>query len=268
VLAFDHIGLVVADLDRSAAIMERLGFTLTARAAHRSEAAGAAVSEQRSVMLGRGYIELQTIADLNGGHVVAPAARRFFGAHILAFDIADARAEHARLQPSGIPLTEPMLWARRMDEPDTNAEARFLFFVNRYDPARDEAVYCWTQHLTPEAIRTPRLLRHDNGAQGIRRIVIAAETDDVARGLRQKYALLCGPEADGAFDMVGVRLEIRTRAQLPAAIAQAKWPASAWMAALEIDPSAGLNSKAASLGMDTAGGVLDLMTPLGVFILL
>ena len=68
-LAFDHIGLVVADLERSAAIMERLGFTLTARAAHRSEAAGTAVSEQRSVMLRRGYIELQTIADLNGGQI-------------------------------------------------------------------------------------------------------------------------------------------------------------------------------------------------------
>lgn len=267
-LAFDHIGLVVADLERSAAIMERLGFTLTARAAHRSEAAGTAVSEQRSVMLRRGYVELQTIADLNGGHVVAPAARRFYGAHILAFDVADAAAEHARLKTGGIPLTEPMLWARRMDEPDTNAEARFLFFVNRYDPAADEAVYCWVQHLTPEAIRTPRLLRHDNGAQGIRRVVIAAEDDGVARALRQKYALLCGPEQDAAFDMSGVRLEIRTRAQLPAPVAQAKWPAPAWIAAVEIDPAAGLKARAETLGISTSGGVIDLMTPLGIFILL
>jgi hypothetical protein len=76
-ITLDHAGILVPRLAEAAALLERLGFTLTRRAEHRAEGGASAGSAQCSLMLETGYVEVQEIADLaSSTHILAPAARR------------------------------------------------------------------------------------------------------------------------------------------------------------------------------------------------
>ena len=93
-VSLDHAGILVPRLDEAVALLGRLGFTLTRRAEHRAEGGGSAGSAQCSIMLESGYVEVQEISDLAAAaHILAPAARRNFGLHTLAFGVDDAAAD-------------------------------------------------------------------------------------------------------------------------------------------------------------------------------
>lgn len=270
--SLDHAGMLVPCLDDAAALLGRLGFTLTRRAEHRAAGGGSAGSAQCSIMLGTGYVEVQEIAGLaTSTHVLAPAARRNFGLHTLAFGVADAEAAREAAAAAGLPVTRVMHWARRVAEADIVAEARFAFFVAAYDPA-DEALLCWVQHLTPAALRSPRLLHHANGARALRAAVIATHGDPAA--LLARYRA-CGGEAaaPGVVRFAEGAVEIRSAAALPPAITQAAWPAEAWFAALRIEfGDAGAFAEAArregfAAAPWGAGYAVDLRAPLGCVII-
>lgn len=268
----DHAGILVPRLDPAAALLSRLGFTLTRRAEHRAEGGGSAGSAQCSIMLGTGYVEVQEIADLAAStHLLAPAARRNFGLHTLAFGVDDAEAARAMAAAGGLPVTPVMHWARQVAEEDIAAEARFAFFVAAHDP-QDEALLCWVRHLTPEALRSPRLLRHANGARALHAAVIATQGDPAT--LVARY-LACGGREDGPGRVrfgAGC-VEIRRAADLPPMLAAGTWPAGAWFAALRLgfdDPGA-LAEAARREGFAAtpwgAAVAVDLRGPLGCIVI-
>lgn len=271
-IALDHAGILVPRLDDAAAPLARLGFTLTRRAEHRAEGGGSAGSAQWSLMLESGYVEVQEIADLaTSTHILAPAARRNFGLHTLAFAVEDADAARASVAAAGLAVSPVMRWARAVEEPDLTAEARFAFFVGAYDAA-EEALLCWVRHLTPEALRNARLLRHANGAQALRAAVIATRGD--AAALVPRY-VACGgvAEAPGRVRFEDGAVELRGAADLPPMLADRAWPAEAWFAALRIafdDPGAfAAAARREGFAAESWGDAIavDLRGPLGCVVI-
>jgi hypothetical protein len=159
-----------------------------------------------------------------------------------------------------------MHWARRVEEPDIAAEARFAFFVGSYD-TRDEALLCWVRHLTPEALRSPRLVQHANGARALRSVVIATRGDPVPLVARQ---LACGgTAAPGGVAFGDGLVEISRPDALPPLLADAAWPADPYFAALRIafDDPAVIAARVVREGYAAppwqGGFALDLRAPLG-----
>jgi catechol 2,3-dioxygenase-like lactoylglutathione lyase family enzyme len=268
----DHAGILVPRLDAAAALLARLGFTLTRRAEHRAESGGSAGSAQCSIMLEAGYVEVQEIAGLAAStHILAPAARRNFGLHTLAFDVPDAEAARAAVAQAGLAVTPVMHWARAVQEVDIEAEARFAFFVAAYDPS-EEALLCWVQHLTPAALRSPRLLRHANGARALASVVIATRGDPAA--LVARYVACGGSAATPGMVSFGQgAVEIRGVADLPPILVDRPWPAGSWFAALRIvfdDPAAfaDVARREGFVATPWDGGlVVDLRAPLGCVVI-
>ncbi len=166
-IVLDHVGFIVKDLDATADLIAQLGFTMTARADHsRTDEQGQQVSTgsaQRSIMFENGYIELMQITDPTKGHQLASAIDVRFGLHIVALGTDDAQACHEQCTGRGV-TTGPLLnWSRPIHEIDAHGLARFAYFGSVWT-AQDPAYICWVQHLTPELMRTPRLVRHNNHA--------------------------------------------------------------------------------------------------------
>lgn len=270
-IGLDHAGILVPGLEAAAALLGRLGFTLTRRAEHRAEG-GSAGSAQCSVMLETGYIEVQEIAGLAAStHLLAAAARRNFGLHTLAFAVEEAEAARAAVAAAGLEVTPVMRWARRVEEPDLAAEARFAFFVAPWRPGA-EALLCWVQHLTPAALRSPRLLRHANGARALRAAVIATRGDPAP--LEARYRAAGGtPAAPGRLRFGAGMVELRGPAALPPMLAAGGWPAEAWFAALRLgfDDPEGFAATCRREGFATAPWeaaiAVDLRAPLGCVLL-
>jgi hypothetical protein len=263
----DHAGILVPRLTDAVPLLARLGFTLTRRAEHRNADGSSAGSAQCSMMFESGYVEVQELADINGTHILAPAVRRNFGLHTLAFGVADAEAAREDAARAGLPATAVMEWARRIEEEDISTDARFAFFVANYDP-KDDSFLCWVRHLTPEALRSARLVRHANGARALRAVVIATR-DDPARLLDRYVA--CGGvrEAPGVVRFRDGAVEVLQAAEYPPALARAAWPNDSWFAALRIgfdDPAAFADTaRDAGYAVEPWRGafVVDLLKPLG-----
>ncbi len=163
----DHVGFIVPDLVATSALMAQLGFTQTARADHtRTNEQGQLVSAgsaQHSIMLENGYIELMQITDPSQGHQLASAPSVRFGLHVLAFGTSDAAACHPLCQSRGVAVGPLLHWARPVNEAGASGLARFAYFGSAWTP-HDPSYLCWVQHLTPELMRPPQLLRHRNHA--------------------------------------------------------------------------------------------------------
>lgn len=163
----DHVGFIVPDLAAASQLVMQLGFNQTLRADHtRTDELGQLVSagsSQHSIMLENGYIELMQITDPAKGHQLAAAPTVRFGLHILALGTADAVACHAFCQSRGVAVGSLLRWARPVREADAGGMARFAYFGSAWSP-NDPSYVCWVQHLTPELMRPPQLLRHDNSA--------------------------------------------------------------------------------------------------------
>jgi catechol 2,3-dioxygenase-like lactoylglutathione lyase family enzyme len=166
----DHIGFIVEDLIAARDLFTDLGFALTQRADHtRTDAQGRTVSagsSQHSIMLGTGYIELMQITDRQAGHQLTPAIDHRYGMHVLALGTSDASACHGQCARNGLHPRQVMDWSRPVSTPERSGMARFLYFDAPWQ-ATDPSYVCWVQHVTPELVRSPSLLRHSNGAQAL-----------------------------------------------------------------------------------------------------
>lgn len=260
----DHIGIVVPDLAKAAEDFVALGFTLSSPVSHDTADGKSAGSTQCSVMLRDGYIELQEITGPAGSHLLSAAREKHFGLHILAFGVRDARDAQAHLSETGLPLSDVLEWERMVHRLDGDQLARFAFFVADYDPA-DDALLCWVQHLTPKAIREPRLLEHANGAVGLTHVGLYASDQGIAEKMLNRLCKAGGARQDGNAVRFG---KIEMTVSGPGergGVAQEMWPAPAFAADIGLalsDPSI-LAGKAGGLGLPvTARGdqiVVDMM---------
>lgn len=223
----DHVGIAAHDLDRLAATYAGLGFTLTPLARHAGPLApgGPVVpfgTGNRCAMLGvpgrpQGYLELIARIDPN-----APAnsldrfLRRYEGIHIVAFGVADADAELARLRERGFDLPGIAYLERPADPEDpAKGTARFARLPLPND-ASPEGRMQLIQHLTPERIWRDEWISHPNRAVRLAGLVIAvADVAEAAGRFRRLtgVAPATGPDL-ATFDLAGAPMRLVAAAGL------------------------------------------------------
>lgn len=199
-LGLDHIGLVVADIDRAAAAFEALGFALTPLSMHSGALApgGPVVAlgtGNRCAMLGSGYIELISPIDRARPCGAYPGfLERYEGIHVLAFGTAEPEALAEALRRRGVPLDGLYPLQRRLEAPDGPAEARFTILrlaSNHMPEGRVIAV----RHETPELLWQPGTTRQPNGARALSFVAVTV-ADLAADSARYRDILGVEPEVD------------------------------------------------------------------------
>ena len=178
--SLDHIGLACRDLDVTASLYERLGFTLTPRATHYApgplgtpEPTG---TGNRCAMFREGYLEL--IAQIDPDRPSTTLARmlaRHEGLHIIAFSIDDEQAELARLRAAGIAI-DGVAWLERPIAIDGKIES--ARFARLPLPDAPEGKLQLIRHLTPELLWRRDLLSHANRVVALEEVVCAAAKPD------------------------------------------------------------------------------------------
>lgn len=213
----DHVGFIVADLDGTCRLLEALGFALTARADHTRSLPDGRVahmgSAQRSLMLDQGYIEIQQITDPSAGHPLALAPSVRHGLHVLALGTGDAAHCHAQRIGAGMQVGALGHWSRPVQESERQGLARFAFFGAAWTP-QDASFLCWVQHLTPELLRSPQLLRHANGARALTGITYRGAPQEAQAWTRTLLAagctLLRQDAASALLDLLGAQIRVES----------------------------------------------------------
>jgi catechol 2,3-dioxygenase-like lactoylglutathione lyase family enzyme len=193
--AFDHVVLAVADLARTAASYENLGFTLTPRAAHEDRMG---TSNRLAQFEAKNFIELLEVDrpeklarhDFTaqppffsfGDHNRRAVARRD-GLSMLVFASDDARADIARFKAAGVPTFAPFDFERSGRLPDgTEVTLAFsLAFVQ--SPEMPEVAFFVCENRAQNSFWKPEYQAHANGATGIAAV----------------YLVSPAPERDAAF---------------------------------------------------------------------
>lgn len=184
--AFDHVVLAVRDLARAAASYERLGFTLTPRAAHEDRMG---TSNRLAQFEARNFIELLEVdrPDKLAPHDFAASPPFFsFGEHnrravaqgdglsTLVFAGDDARADIARFQAAGVPTFAPFEFERLGKLPDGSEVTLGFSLAFTQSPAMPEVAFFVCENRAPQAFWKPEYQAHANGARGIAAVYLAS----------------------------------------------------------------------------------------------
>lgn len=216
--AIDHVVHTVRDLDGAAERFERLGFTLTPRAAHGDHMG---TSNRLAQFAERNFIELLEVDRPQGifSHDFEAVPPRFsFGAHnraaiakreglaMLVFQTGDTAADVARWQAAGVPTFAPFTFERQAKLPD-GAERTVSFCLGFacFPEMPDIGIFV-CENRAQDIFWKPDYQRHDNGAHGIRKVFVASpqpERDasllarlfdcDVRKADENGYAVACAP---------------------------------------------------------------------------
>jgi catechol 2,3-dioxygenase-like lactoylglutathione lyase family enzyme len=167
ITGIDHTLAVTHDLEATAGLYRRLGFTLTPRGRHIGWG-----TANYCVMFADNYLELLGIVDpgqcVNGldDHL----ADRGAGIAGAAFATFDAAAVHAVFKRQGMDLRHADL-ARLLELADGNVTLRFR--LTHAKPGATPGLSCFVcQHLTPALLRQPHWLNHENGSVGVEGMTI------------------------------------------------------------------------------------------------
>jgi catechol 2,3-dioxygenase-like lactoylglutathione lyase family enzyme len=216
--AIDHVVLAVRDLDRAAANYERLGFTLTPRAAHEDRMG---TSNRLAQFAGKNFIEL---LEVDRPERLAPhdftASPRFFsfgdhnrlavrereGLSMLVFAGDDARADIRSFSAADLPTYAPFDFERYARLPDgTQATVAFSLALVQ-SPEMPKVAFFVCQNRAQQYFWKPEYQSHANGAAGIAAVYLSspAPERDAAfvsrmfggeiRPMAGGCAVACGPQ--------------------------------------------------------------------------
>jgi hypothetical protein len=170
----DHVGWFLPSLTEAEAFA-RLGFPLTPYTAHQNAdpKGGLPVrsgTANRCAMLRLGYLEfLEAVPDLDTPltrqHRAAVA--RYAGVHLLAFTVADAAVEAARLATAGF-APDPVVLLRR---PTDVGEARFSVVRTALERMPEGRIQTLVQE-TPDIVWQERFIARDNGIDALAGVVL------------------------------------------------------------------------------------------------
>jgi catechol 2,3-dioxygenase-like lactoylglutathione lyase family enzyme len=185
ITGLDHTLVGVADLEDARKTYEKLGFTATPRGSHIGWG-----TANYCIMFEDDYIELLGIVDetkeTNGLDTLL--ANRGEGMLGLAFATSDPEDTVKSLTEAGLNATGPHELKRKLELPEGDVIPEFKLI--RYPTkgvSRQGLFIC--HHLTPELIRRPEWLSHDNGVQYIQSMAVLVEDP---KSLVDHYETLCG----------------------------------------------------------------------------
>ena len=179
--ALDHIVInVLFEMDRAAALMSRLGFTVTPRGYH------SLGSINHLAMFAHDYLEL---IGLPSGTEIArkDVLESPRGLNGLVFQAKDVDSCQRVLRDSGLAMLEPQSFSRPVTIDGVEHLARFR--TVRTAPELFEAgrvYYC--QHFTPELVWHRPWMSHANGVSALRELVVVTSNAEVDGSLYAKAA--------------------------------------------------------------------------------
>ncbi len=175
----DHVGHFVADPHAATAALIRAGFAPTPVSLQvNPDPAGGPPKLTGTgnvcAMLRAGYVEvLFKTADTPLGQEFEVARSRYNGLHLVAFAVADAAAQHARLSAAGFAM-QPLVRMQRPVETASGPGTAAFEVVRVKADAMPEGRVQMLLHRTEETVWQPRWLDHPNGAKGLAGLTIVA----------------------------------------------------------------------------------------------
>jgi len=213
-LYLDHISHFVPDLDKTAALLERLGFVVTPVSVQKTQD-GPAGTSNRCVMLAEGYLEFLTpTMDTPNAARMRKSMRRYRGVHLVCLGTPAADEEHFRLAQHGF-APQPIVRLSRKVE----SGATVKFNVVRAAPGKmPEGRIQYVEHLTPRVIWRAPQLKHRNGVVGLAAAyVVAADPVRAAArwarfmgGLPRRDGKLVSLETDRGKVLIGTRAQMKS----------------------------------------------------------
>jgi len=223
----DHVGWFVADMEEAARTFDRLGFPLTPYSVHgdKDPATGETKlvgSANRLAMLEEGYLEILTPvagADTPVARHMRGELARHPGVHLVAFTVADASVEPARLADAGFTLS-PTVNLRRTIEAEDGGEVEVAFTVVRPQLGSiPEGRMQVLTHHTPEHMWQRRYVAREAAVAALTGVVFSG-ADPAASA--ERLGRLTGRQATAQSD--GSSVVVLDRGRLlfvsPAAAAQ------------------------------------------------
>ena len=180
-LALDHVVInTLFDMDRAAALMSQLGFTLTPRGYH------SLGSINHLMMFEHDYLELIGLPSgtdkLRKDVLESP-----LGLNGLVFKVSDVDASQRALRDSGLAMLEPQSFSRPVTVDGGEHLARFRTVRTAPDLFEAGRVY-YCQHYTPELVWHRPWMSHPNGVRGLRELVIVTSNVEADASLYAKAA--------------------------------------------------------------------------------
>jgi hypothetical protein len=171
-LALDHVVInTLFDMDRAAALMSQLGFTLTPRGYH------SLGSINHLMMFEHDYLELIGLPS-GTGKLRKDVLESPLGLNGLVFKVSDVDTTQQALRESGLAMLEPQSFFRPVSIDGLEHIARFR--TVRTAPELFEAgrvYYC--QHDTPELVWHRPWTSHPNAVRGLYELVVATSDAEV-----------------------------------------------------------------------------------------
>lgn len=163
----DHVVInVLGKLDEAASQYQRLGFMLTPRGHHTLG------SSNNLAIFGDDYLELL------GYQPGREAQRQDLWQHPpglsgLVFKAVDPNLVYTTMSARGVPVGEPMQFARPVELHDGSHDARFAVVQVKGDAVKNGRTF-FCHHFTPELVWRPEWQTHANGVTRLTEFVIAA----------------------------------------------------------------------------------------------
>ncbi len=172
IVGIDHTLVGVADLERARETFVRLGFTATPRGRHIGWG-----TANYCLMFERGYVELLGIVDPSKYTAGLDAALAEQGEGLIGLALAadDAGAARDGLAAAGLDPGEVESLARDLELPEGTVRPRFAL-VHLPPGATPGGRMFVCHHLTPELIRRPEWLRHENGARALVAVTVVVDS--------------------------------------------------------------------------------------------
>jgi catechol 2,3-dioxygenase-like lactoylglutathione lyase family enzyme len=202
VTGFDHMVILVRDIDAAARLYAALGFQLTARGHHTRGTCN------HTMMLDGNYLELIAVEHPNESTAAYLAQlEKAEGAQAIGLATRDADDVHRELAAAGLAVTPVVAFSRDVAVPEGSRKASFR--ACRFPEIADlPGLFC-CEHLTRDVVWRPEWQRHPNGASRVVGVtLIHADPARAAAAWRGVF----GGEADGTRAMLGaVAVDFVTR---------------------------------------------------------
>ncbi len=198
VLGVDHTYLLVRDLEASAALYRRLGFTLSPRGLHSPEKGTA----NHTIVFRNDYLELLGVVRDTDGNRQQREQLREQGEGLQAIANRTRSADEAKgaLAALGLATGEVSAFSRPLPLPD-GSDGLASFRTLSFDPAGVPLGHFFLcQHETPGMVWRPELQNHENGAIALGEIIgIVSDPKATADVYARFYARGRVIPAEGGF---------------------------------------------------------------------
>jgi len=198
VIGIDHAVVMVKDLDEAAENYRQLGFTVSPRGTHSAHMG----TGNYTIMFDPDYMELLGVLAATEHNAPARAFldKRGEGIERIAFTAVDSAAGAEEIRRRGYAALGPTDFERPVTMPNGSAAAaKFRIFQWPIEEAPAGVRIFACQHKTREAVWIPELMKHANGTQRLRQVlVVSPEPAKDAAHLGRLIDQAVRVETDGA----------------------------------------------------------------------